>query len=543
MCSKLRETETLELKKSTSQLEAAVVSIVAMLNKHQRGLVIFGISPDGSTTGETVSEETMRKVSQKISKIEPKIFPTIEMILIEENKCIRVEFEGNETPYSVNGKFYMRVADEDLKLTSKEVRNIVLSQYKGDMWWDNEFSGNTIEMVNENAVRDFMKHARSAGRIDFDFEDVPTTLEKLELMKDGRLLKAAEVLFCDRNDFELQLAIFAGTDKNNFLDIKLEKGNLFNLLNIAELYVKKNIRWRVRFGGLKREEIPEVPINSLREALVNSLCHRDFREPKGNEIAIFTDRVEIYNPGDFPEGLTPEDFFTGKERSVLRNKLIAEAFYRTKDIEKWGSGLKRIHDECKREGIRVEFDVLKTGFLTTFYRLGWETVDYSIAGTRVVTTQETTRETMKKTTGETKEVTTQETRKEILKHIRERPAITMKELAEKTGLTIHGIDWNMRKLKEEGMIVHVGSSKVGLWKISVEIEETTRETMNKTTGETRNKIITLMKKNPNITTDELASNTGQTFNVIEYYIRKLNEEGKIRRVGSKKTGRWEVVEQ
>jgi len=524
-----------------------------MLNKHQRGQVFFGISPDGSITGETVSEETMRKISQKISQIEPKIFPTIEMVLIEGKKCIRMEFEGNDTPYSVNGKFYMRVADEDLKLTSKEVRSFVLTQYKRDMRWDCEFSENTIEMVNDDAIEDFMKHARSAGRIDFDFEDVPTTLEKLDLMKDGQLLKAVEVLFCDRNDFELQLAIFAGTGKNNFLDIKLEKGNLFNLLKIAELYVMKNIRWRVHFGGLQREEIPEVPINSLREALVNSFCHRDFRVPKGNEIAIFTDRVEIFNPGDFPEGLTPEDFFTGKERSILRNKLIADAFYRTKDIEKWGSGLKRIHDECKRGGVRVEFDVLKTGFLTTFYRSGWDAIDYTIRGTRDETTQETTGETRNKTTGET----TQETRTEILNHIREKPAITMKELAEKTGLTIHGVDWNMRKLKEEGAIAHVGSSKAGHWKISVEettsktMNKTTRETMNKTTGETtsettqetRNKIITLMKKNPNITTDELASSTGQTFNGIEYYIRKLNEEGKIRRVGSKKTGHWEVIEQ
>ncbi|MCK4795804.1 MAG: transcriptional regulator, partial [Spirochaetes bacterium] len=180
-------------------------------------------------------------------------------------------------------------------------------------------------------------------------------------------------LFCDENSFEVQLAIFAGKDKLTFLDIKQYKNNLFKLLEDCELYIKNNIRWEVRFGALERKEIPEIPIEAIREALINSLCHRDFANPKANEIALFKDRLEIYNPGTFPEGLTPEDFIKGKERSVLRNPLIAEMFYYSKDIERWGSGLGRIYEICSKHKIKVDFSILKTGFLVTYYRIVQET--------------------------------------------------------------------------------------------------------------------------------------------------------------------------
>ena len=182
------------------------------------------------------------------------------------------------------------------------------------------------------------------------------------------MLNAGEVLFCDENILEVQLAIFAGKEKLTFLDIKQLKGNIFDLLDESELYIKNHIKWRVKFGKLEREEIPEIPKEAVREALVNSICHRDYKIPKSNEIAIFKDRVEIYNPGDFPEGLTPQDFIKGHERSVLRNPIISQTLFFSKDVEKWGSGLKRIYEDCLKRNVKVEFKILKTGFLVIFYR-------------------------------------------------------------------------------------------------------------------------------------------------------------------------------
>ncbi len=98
------------------------------------------------------------------------------------------------------------------------------------------------------------------------------------------------------------------------------------------------------------------------------MCHRDFTNPKSNEIAIYRDRIEIFNPGQFPFDYSPEDFIKGTEPSIPRNPLIAETLYLSEDIEKWGSGLRRISVECKAAGVSVTFEKIKSGLMVTFYR-------------------------------------------------------------------------------------------------------------------------------------------------------------------------------
>ncbi|MEW5897338.1 MAG: RNA-binding domain-containing protein [Nanoarchaeota archaeon] len=363
----MKESETLELKKSTSELKEAVESIVAILNKHQKGEVYFGVKNDGTVVGQTVTEHTIREISQTINQnIEPKIFPKINEVILEGKKCIRVEFSGEHAPYFAYGRAYIRVGDEDKKISSQELEKFILKKNK--ILWEEEISEKTLNDINEETLKDFIERANAAKRINFKFTTTKEVLNKLNLVKDSKLLKAAEVLFCDENYLEVQAAVFAGKDKLTFLDIRQFKGNIFQLLQQSESYIKEHINWRAELKGRTREEIPEIPLRAITEALVNSLCHRDYANRKGNEIAIFKDRVEIYNPGQFPEGYTPKDFIKGTERSILRNPLTAHTLYLSKEIERWGSGLKRIFDACADEKVKVEFQKLKSGFLVVFGR-------------------------------------------------------------------------------------------------------------------------------------------------------------------------------
>ncbi len=121
-------------------------------------------------------------------------------------------------------------------------------------------------------------------------------------------------------------------------------------------------------GSTQRREIPEIPIDAVREALVNSFCHKDYGACQSNEVAIYKDRVEIYNPGSFPEGFSPEDFITGNERPVRRNPLTTSILYYSRDTESFGTGLRRIADACDKARCRYEFKILKSGFVVVFYR-------------------------------------------------------------------------------------------------------------------------------------------------------------------------------
>lgn len=104
----MKESETVELKRSTSELKEAIITISSMLNKHSKGEIFFGIRNDGKVIGQQVTDKTLRDISQGISNsIEPKIYPTIEKTKIEGKDCIHVIFEGDDSPYFAFGRAYM----------------------------------------------------------------------------------------------------------------------------------------------------------------------------------------------------------------------------------------------------------------------------------------------------------------------------------------------------------------------------------------------------------------------------------------------------
>ena len=365
-----KESEKLEFKKTTGELKEGVISIGAILNKHGGGELYFGIRNDGVVLGQMVSEKTLREISQAVSNsVEPKIYPQITEVTIDDKQCVHVAFSGEDAPYFAYGRAYIRVADEDKLLSAAELKSLFLRKNASRDLWDEELSGKTAADVSEDILREYIERANRAGRIDFTYTTRDEVLNRLAVTTDGKLKNAADALFCGSSMLEVQMAIFAGTERLTFNDIKRESGSVISLVETAEKYIRNNIRWRVVLdGSLQRKEIPEIPTDAIREALINSYCHRDYRSSQNNEITIYSNRVEIYNPGTFPEGLTPQDFIKNRERSVKRNPFLAQLMYYTKDIESFGTGLLRITTACEEAGIKVEFQLLKKGFAVVFYR-------------------------------------------------------------------------------------------------------------------------------------------------------------------------------
>lgn len=191
----------------------------------------------------------------------------------------------------------------------------------------------------------------------------------MELCKGNRLLNAGAALFCDCGINELQMAKFASNERLTFTDIRRFTGSVIDLAKKAEQYIIDAMDWRVEIGeGLSRKEIPEVPLEAIREAIINSFGHKLFDTGQSNEIAVFKNRIEIYNPGAFPDGLTPEMFIEGKSRPIRRNPLITRTLYYSKDMESFATGLKRIMTACEKAGCTVDFEKQKYGFAVIFYR-------------------------------------------------------------------------------------------------------------------------------------------------------------------------------
>jgi len=450
-----KENEKLEFKRSTAELKEGIISIAAMLNKHGGGELYFGIRNDGTPVGMDISEKTLRDISQSIANhIEPKIYPKINEVFIGEKVCIHVGFTGEAPPYYAYGRAYTRVADEDKLLSPAELEAYILKKNVGRDAWDSDLSKKTSADVDEEILRSYLERANNAGRIDFTYTTKEDVLHKLNLIDDGKLKNAADILFVGSPMLEMQMAIFAGTERLTFNDIKRESGSIISLVEAAEKYIRNNIRWHVVLdGSIQRKEIPEIPMDAVREALINSYCHRQYNSSQNNEITIYSNRIEIYNPGTFPDGLTPQDFIDGYERSIKRNPLLAQLMYYSKDIESFGTGLKRITDACEEAGIDVEFQLLKKGFAVVFYRPNISISDGGIG----------------ENIGDS--IGINETQKQIITKMNDNPKISAKTIALEIGIASRNVEVNIKILKQAGLIERIGSAKGGHWVVKQRIPD------------------------------------------------------------------------
>jgi len=300
-----RESEALEFKKSTSELKEAVISIVAILNKHQAGELYFGVKNDGEAVGQQIGSETIRDISREVANgIESKIYPSITKIKLKGKSCIKVHFKGKETPYYVYGRAYIRVEDEDRKMSAKELENFILEKNKDKFKWDSEVCPDAkLSDISPNKLKVFLK---SFG---LKYDDIKNSLSKLNLLRQGKLLNTAIILFGKKpqnflRNAKLRCGVFATTDTVTPIDMKDFEGDLFTLIQRAEEYILEHINVGMRLEGFKRVDVPEIDKAASREAVINAFCHRDYYNDDSVHVAIFRDRLEIRSPGLLYGGLT-----------------------------------------------------------------------------------------------------------------------------------------------------------------------------------------------------------------------------------------------
>lgn len=177
--------------------------------------------------------------------------------------------------------------------------------------------------------------------MNYRYNDVEDALIKLDLMNNDHLNNAGLYLFSNKKVLMLKLAIFATDNRLTFIDNKQFFGNIFECINEGIKYITNNIYYHAEIKGATRVETPEIPIEAIREIVVNSFVHMKVIPGDYNEIIITSTRVRVYNPGTIVMEKT-KDFAEGKIGSKNRNPLIALTLYKNKTIEAFGTGFKRV---------------------------------------------------------------------------------------------------------------------------------------------------------------------------------------------------------
>lgn len=240
----------------------------------------------------------------------------------------------------------------------------------GRTWDALPCQGFNLGEIDNKYVIDFLKRAQLKKL------SIKPLLKNLVLLSDKRLPCNGAVLLFARNpqqyfpEAQAKCARFVGTTSVKFLDEQTFEGNILSQMDKALAFVARNIRQEIRITGKPEREIyPEYPPEAVREAIINALCHRDYAAVGTIQVRIYDDRLEVWNPGTLPQDLTIENLYN-EHPSRPRNPRLAQALYRARLIEHWGTGTLRMIKVCNERGINLEFRSEAGVFKVCFQKSG-----------------------------------------------------------------------------------------------------------------------------------------------------------------------------
>jgi ATP-dependent DNA helicase RecG len=229
-----------------------------------------------------------------------------------------------------------------------------------------------MDDLDSQAVDDFIFRVRKCGRKVVPEKESPaTSLRKLGLVENGIPTRAALLLLGKTPQrFYMTAYIKAGRFKSptTIIDDKEFHGTLFQQLDATMAWLRDRLQTMVLIGTKKlpglpqgklaeRQDVWEYPLDALREAMANAICHRDYTSDGATMVRLYDDHQTISNPGHLFYKLSADDLLREHD-SYPPNKLIAESFFNVGLIERWGGGTLLIADALKAQAqAPPEFDV------------------------------------------------------------------------------------------------------------------------------------------------------------------------------------------
>lgn len=364
------ESQSVEFKES---FDREVIETTVAFSNSKGGIILIGVTDDGKTRGITIGAETLREWSNYTSQVtEPTVIPELESLDFngKEIVFIRVQ-EFPLKPVSFRGRCFKRVSNSNRQMSPQEIAQMHL-QSTGNSWDALPAAISDSDVINSENIKNYILSSTNSGRRRFLKTDEPLEiLEKLELVKENKPTWAAVLLFGKNPQSPLtQATVHCGRFKGEtkIIDDRLISGTIIDQINEVMDFIRKNINVEFVFTGKpQRDEIWDYPLEALREAVINAICHRDYSEPSDIQIKIFDDSIHIWNPGGLPFDMTIDDLLDPVHSSKPRNKLIAQVFYDMALIERYGSGIQRMIADCVNAGLpEPVFEEKFGGFAITF---------------------------------------------------------------------------------------------------------------------------------------------------------------------------------
>jgi ATP-dependent DNA helicase RecG len=336
------------------------------------GKIYIGVNDNGQVVGVADAGKLLEDIPNKVRDV---LGIIVDVNLLEENglKYIEIDVPPYSNPINYKGQYHYRSGSTKQELKGAALNRFIL-QRTGRHWDEFPIEWAGIEELSANALNRFRKEAARSGRVDEDVLNDHTEhlLHDLRLIdEDGHLNRAALLLFHpdpERFVFGAYIKIgFFRDDKGNLEFQDEVHGALMEQVDKAmDLIKTKYLIYRISYEGISRRETPQFPVEAVRESLMNAVAHKDYASAVPIQISVFPDHITFWNAGQLPESWTTDKLFESHP-STPYNPLIANAFFRSGDIESWGRGYKRILEAVSAYKLLPPKLEMLSGLMITYY--------------------------------------------------------------------------------------------------------------------------------------------------------------------------------
>ncbi|WP_417204581.1 RNA-binding domain-containing protein [Acetoanaerobium sticklandii] len=353
-----KESIHLELKKE--YVKDILKTVIAFANT-SGGKIYIGIDDDGKVLGVQRLDTDILKLSNSIrDSIKPDItlFASILVEKIDGKDVIVVDVQkGASSPYYLTDKgirpsgVYVRQGASSVPATDAAILKMIRDT-DGDNFEE-------LRSLNQNLDFDFLKK---------EFEDANIKLEHSQMRtfniidEDG-LYTNLGLLLSEQCPHTIKAAVFEGSTKEIFKDRFEFSGSLLKQMKDVYSFLNRYNRTNSEITGLKRTDTREYPEIALREALLNSIVHKEYSYSSSTLISVFDDKIEIVTIGGLTKGLSEDDIMLGV--SILRNRNLANIFYRLKLIEAYGTGIPKIIESYNEYNVKPKIEISSNAFKIT----------------------------------------------------------------------------------------------------------------------------------------------------------------------------------
>ncbi|MBQ6133961.1 MAG: putative DNA binding domain-containing protein [Lachnospiraceae bacterium] len=462
------ESKDLEFKEKLPEDSKKYMKTIVAFSNGDGGRLIIGVNDDREIVGvDQTSVFTMiDKITNAISdSCEPLIIPDIAPQAVGDKTVIVVEISaGRQRPYylkslGMDKGTFIRTAGS----TRLADRPFIQEMYYED---ENRSFDNVVNKdidVTDADIKSFCedmkKEAQRNCLNEKDAEKVKTPT-KNNLITWGILKEENGVVRptyayyylrgLDGVMSQIQCAVFKGNTRGIFVDKREYGGNLWDQVEQAYQFVLRNIHLGARIKGIHRQDVYELPPESIRELIINAVVNCSFLQGSIVQVAIYDNRLEISSPGGLMPGVTLEKMKEGF--SKVRNHGIANAFVYMNLIEQWGSGIPKILAQTKEYGLpEVELIDMGIALRVNMYRALAEDEKQAIK----------TSDKKQATSDKNKRQMTKEndSRSMFAEYMSQHGASSTAEIAAFSGLSPQRTRAILAKMVEDGIVIAEGANK------------------------------------------------------------------------------------